>query len=189
LTHQASGGTAVIDESIRPSAPKQPGTIGPAGRYRQQTLVAIHDHLRQDLDRILRAVESAAAGETDPGTARAAINDSVLRGNYQLTGTFCAQYCRIVTMHHTIETQYLFPNLGGLEATLQPVLDQLNAEHEIIHEILVRLDSLLLSMINDHTGATAVAAEARALQTALVSHLAYEENELLDPLGRLPVQL
>lgn len=179
----------MIDESTRPTAPKQPGAVGAAGRYRQQTLVSVHDHLRHDLARILRTVEAAAAGETDPGTARAAINDSVLRSNYQLTGTFCAQYCRIVTMHHTIETQHLFPMMGALEPSLQPVLDRLTAEHETIHEVLVTLDGLLLHMINDSTGAAAVAAEARRLQTALLSHLAYEETELLDPLGRLPIQI
>jgi hemerythrin-like domain-containing protein len=180
---------AGLDEATRPRAPKQPGAVSTEGRYRQETLVAIHEHLRQDLARIVRAVEAVAAGdELDAGTARGLVNDSTINQNYQLTGAFCARYCQIVTMHHTIESRYVFPDMATLEPTLQPVLTRLHEEHEVVHEILVSLDGLLVRMINDNDGATAVAAEARRLQAALLSHLGYEEEELLDPLGRLPLR-
>ncbi|MEN3356123.1 MAG: hypothetical protein V7637_105 [Mycobacteriales bacterium] len=179
---------AGLDEATRPRAPKQPGAVPAEGRYRQRALVAIHDHLRHDLARIIRAVEAVAAGELDAGTARGLVNDSSIRQNYQLTGTFCAQYCQIVTMHHTIESRHLFPDMAALEPSLQPVLTRLHEEHDVVHEILISLDGLLVRMINDNDGAAAVAAEARRLQTALLSHLGYEEEELLDPLGRLPLR-
>ncbi|HVQ96856.1 MAG TPA: hemerythrin domain-containing protein [Mycobacteriales bacterium] len=185
----ASPPRPALDEATRPRAPRQPGTISTAGRYRQRALVAIHDHLRHDLAQIVRAVEAAAAGELDPGTARTLVNDSTINQNYQLTGAFCAQYCQIVTMHHRIESQRLFPEMADLEPSLEPVLTRLHEEHEVVHDILVTLDGLLVRMVNESSGATEVAEEARRLRTALLSHLGYEEEELLDPLGRLPIQL
>jgi hemerythrin-like domain-containing protein len=177
-----------LDEATRPRAPKRPGAVSAEGRYRQRALAAIHDHLRHDLARIVRAVESVAAGELDAGTARGLVNGSTINQNYRLTGAFCAQYCQLVTMHHTLESRHLFPDMAALEPSLQPVLTRLHEEHDIVHEILVSLDGLLVRMMNDNDGATAVAAEARRLQAALLSHLGYEEEELLDPLGRLPLR-
>jgi Hemerythrin HHE cation binding domain len=182
--------TLPFDESTRPRAPKQGGAaVSADGRRRQQTLVAIHDHLRHELGLVVRAVEAAAAGELDPGAARAAIAASTLRGNYELAGGFCAQYCRLLAMHHTIETRHLFPAIGAEEPALRPVVERLDLEHDAIHEILVGLDELLVTMIGSATGATEVMAGIRRLEAALESHLAYEESELLGPLGRLPILL
>jgi hypothetical protein len=48
------------------------------------------------------------------------------------------------------------------------VLRRLSEEHEVIHAVLVRIDE-----------------QVGALRTALSSHLDYEEEELLGPIGRL----
>ena len=48
---------------------------GPAaGRDNHRKLVAIHDHLRSELEHILQAVQQVAAGELDPRAARSLIN-------------------------------------------------------------------------------------------------------------------
>jgi hemerythrin-like domain-containing protein len=67
------------------------------------------------------------------------------------------------------------------------VLERLSEEHQVIHGVLVRIDELLVAMLSGGTGATAVAEQARALRTALTSHLDYEEDELLGPIGRLRI--
>jgi hypothetical protein len=188
-TSPASPARPALDEATRPRAPKQPGTVSPGGEYRRQALLAIHDHLRHDLARIVDAVAAVAAGELDAGTARGLVNDSTMSRNYQLTGAFCAQYCQLVAVHHSLESQHLFPEMAELEPALAPVLARLHEEHEVVHDMLVTLDRLLVRMVNDNAGAAAVAAEAHRLAAALRSHLSYEEEELLDPLGRLPIRL
>jgi hemerythrin-like domain-containing protein len=105
--------------------------------------------------------------------------------NYRATGSFCAQYCRFVSAHHSIEDAYLFPSLAVGDPSLVPVLQRLSEEHEVIHAVLVRIDELLVAMVADGAGAAALGEQVRALRIALRSHLDYEEEELLGPIGRL----
>jgi hypothetical protein len=51
--------------------------------------------------------------------------------------------------------------------------------------VLVRIDELLVGVVRDGSGAGALAEQVRALRTALTSHLDYEEEELLGPIGHL----
>ena len=111
-----AGGLPVTDRPrARPSsAADQPGRVGiPAGRDNHRNLVAIHDHLRSELEQIRLAVSQVADGELDPGGARTLIARMTLRQNHWTLGSFCASYCRIVTIHHTVEDAHLFPNLDG----------------------------------------------------------------------------
>ena len=176
----------MLDEATRPRAPRgQDEPVPAAGAQGQRTLLAIHGHLRDELDRVVAAVEAVAAGELSAADARAVVHDSTMARNYRLTGSFCAQYCRFVAAHHSIEDAYLFPSLQVGDASLEPVLRRLSEEHEVIHAVLVRIDELLVAMVSDADGAAAVGEQVRALRTALTSHLAYEEEELLGPIGRL----
>jgi len=177
----------MLDEATRPRAPRQQPEqpVSPAGAQGQRTLLAIHGHLRDELDRVVGAVEAVAAGELSAGAARAVVHDSTMLRNYRLTGSFCAQYCRFVEGHHSIEDAYLFPSLEVGDPSLAPVLRRLSEEHEVIHALLVRIDELLVAMVSEGSGAGAVGEQVRALRTALSSHLDYEEEELLGPIGRL----
>jgi hypothetical protein len=176
----------MLDEATRPRAPRRgKESVPPAGVQGQRTLVAIHGHLRDELDRLVAAMEAVAAGELEPGEARAVVHDSTMARNYRATGSFCGQYCRFVEAHHSIEDAYLFPSLEIGDPGLAPVLRRLSEEHEVIHAVLVRIDELLVAMVADAAGAAAVGERVRALRTALTSHLDYEEEELLGPIGRL----
>jgi hemerythrin-like domain-containing protein len=176
----------MLDEATRPRASRRTDEpVPPAGVHGQRTLLAIHGHLRDELDRVVAALEAVAAGELDPGDARAVVHDSTMARNYRATGSFCAQYCRFVEAHHSIEDAYLFPSLQVGDPELAPVLQRLSEEHEVIHAVLVRIDELLVAMVADAAGAPAVGDLVRALRTALTSHLDYEEAELLGPIGRL----
>jgi hypothetical protein len=55
----------MLDEATRPRAPRQQPEqpVSPAGAQGQRTLLAIHGHLRDELDRVVGAVEAVAAGE------------------------------------------------------------------------------------------------------------------------------
>lgn len=174
----------LLPEEARPHIGDVPGPLTPAGRASQQTLLQVHEHLRRELAEIQQAAAQVAEGRLDPAAARSLINRMTTRQNYWTLGAFCAQYCRNVTIHHTIEDQHMFPALCRMDARLAAVLARLREEHEIIAEMIERLDRTLVAMVTDPSGLEEVRHLADELSGALLSHFAYEEDELLGPLGR-----
>jgi alkanesulfonate monooxygenase SsuD/methylene tetrahydromethanopterin reductase-like flavin-dependent oxidoreductase (luciferase family) len=164
----------------------------PPGRDNHRNLVAIHDHLRSELVQIGQAVNQVAAGELQPEAARSLIARMTLRQNHWTLGSFCASYCRIVTIHHAVEDTHMFPNLAGVAPALQPVLDRLEAEHQVIAEVLDRFDRALVDLVTEEdgsvgpTGTGEIGSLAAELGDMLLSHLAYEEDELAQGLALLP---
>jgi hemerythrin-like domain-containing protein len=155
------------------------------GRAQAQLLQSVHAHLRDELAQILDVVAQVAAGETDIAATRHLINYLTMRQNYWTLGSFCAAYCRIVAMHHTIEDQSMFPGLAAQVPSLAPVIERLSHEHEEIAEVLTALDEALVAMVTDAAGLSQVQARAEQLATQLLAHLAYEEEQLLPVIGRL----
>lgn len=156
-----------------------------------QHLIQIHDGLRAELERVRDVVGQVRAGHLQVGQARSIINTMAMRQNNWTLGACCESYCRIVTGHHTIEDRSVFPHLRGREPGVAPVLDRLEAEHEVIAEVLDRFDAALVALVGgDGYGAVGAAAlddvEAQVdlLTETLLSHLAYEERELIGPLAR-----
>ena len=190
----SAGGLPVAE---RPRAPAAGASVaGRSGRFRgavnHRDLVAIHDHLRTELKQIERAVHEVASGGMTPGEARTLINATTLRRNQWALGAFCASYCRLVTMHHSVEDAYLFPTLAVSEPSLQPVLDRLEAEHVVIAGVLDSFDRALVDLVRrtDDAGSAGdgiagIATLATELSNLLRSHLAYEEDELAEGLGRM----
>ena len=156
-----------------------------AGRAQQQLLRSVHAHLRDELAQIRDVVAQVVDGETEAGAARHLINHLTVRQNYWTLGSFCAAYCRLVTMHHTIEDQTMFPGLASREPSLAPVIARLSHEHETIAEVLTALDEALVAMVTGDEGLSQVQARAEELATQLLAHLAYEEEQLLPAIGRL----
>lgn len=174
-----------LNEEARPHLARgADAVVTPNGRRSQETLLGVHAHLRQELAQIREAAAAVAGGRLDPAAARSLMNRLTLRQNYWTLGSFCAQYCRVVSLHHTIEDQQLFPGLWREQESLAPVLERLGWEHEVIAAVLDRFDRALVAMINDAERIAEVRHVADELHDALLSHLAYEEDELLGPLGR-----
>ncbi|HYN72945.1 MAG TPA: LLM class flavin-dependent oxidoreductase [Nakamurella sp.] len=174
-----------------------PGLPNPGGRDNHRNLVAVHDHLRSEMVQILQAVSQVSAGELAPGEARSLISRMTVRQNHWTLGSFCASYCRIVTIHHTVEDGHMFPALQEVEPSLGPVLERLGAEHEVIADVLDKFDRALVDLVREQdgagvpgrSGAAGIAALAAELNDLLLSHLAYEEDELADGLARMPAPI
>jgi len=115
---------------------------------------------------------------------RSAINQMTLRQNSWTLGAYCASYCRIVTGHHTLEDQAVFPHLRAAEPGLAPVLDRLADEHKTIHQVLEDVDAALVEHLRNAEGFDGLQEAADILSDALLSHLAYEEAQLVEPLAR-----
>ncbi len=116
--HWGAAGELPVQE--RPRAGAVVGRSSAPGANNSRNLVTIHDHLRGELRQIRRAVEDIAAGELDAGAARGMINRMTMRQNGWTLGFFCAEYCRVVTLHHTIEDTHMFPALAATGAGIQP---------------------------------------------------------------------
>ncbi|WP_066375067.1 LLM class flavin-dependent oxidoreductase [Herbidospora mongoliensis] len=186
----ASTITTLIDDASRPRLPKRdPAQLSRRQREIGNRLVLIHNHLRQELARIGEAVGQVAEGRAEAAMVRSMINDLTMRQNYWTLGSFCASYCRVLTAHHSIEDAHMFPGLVAAQASLAPVIQRLEEEHEVIADILTGLDSALVAMVEDPSGLDVVRRQVTTLTEALLSHLAYEEEELVEPLSRLELDV
>ncbi len=178
--------TSLLDEAARPRV-EDPSTA--AGYTPQQTataqhLVDVHDHLRGELEQVRAMVAQVLERALTPGLARSAINQLTMRQNNWTLGAYCQSYCRLVTAHHSYEDQGMLPHLRRSQASLAPVIDQLQAEHQVIHEVLERLDRALVALVSEPSGAERLQEAVDLLTDTLLSHLSYEEHQLVEPLAR-----
>jgi alkanesulfonate monooxygenase SsuD/methylene tetrahydromethanopterin reductase-like flavin-dependent oxidoreductase (luciferase family)/hemerythrin-like domain-containing protein len=177
----------VWDEATRPTGPaRDPArTYSAREQAAGQHLIDVHDALRAELDQLRDLVEQVAAGTRDPGVVRSFINRMTIRQNHWTLGTFCETYCRTVTNHHMLEDRSVFPHLRRSEQHLAPVLDRLEEEHEQIADMLERVDRALVALVAEEgDGIDRVGRAMDLLTDALLSHFAYEERELVEPLAR-----
>jgi iron-sulfur cluster repair protein YtfE (RIC family) len=176
----------VWDESTRPVGPPPPDgqAYGPLGQQIGQHLVDVHDHLRHELEQVRGLIDQVRSGAARAAEARSEINAMALRQNDWTLGAYCASYCRILTEHHALEDAAVFPHLRDRDAALGPVIDQLEAEHRVIHTVLEDLDRALVDYIRAPGEFTELQVALDVLTDALLSHLAYEEQQLVEPLAR-----
>ena len=88
----------------------------------------------------------------------------------------------------------MFPNLATVQPSLQPVLDRLEAEHLVIAGVLDRFDRALVDLVRedevtavpDRAGTVEIGELATELGDILLSHLAYEEDQLVEGLALMP---
>jgi alkanesulfonate monooxygenase SsuD/methylene tetrahydromethanopterin reductase-like flavin-dependent oxidoreductase (luciferase family) len=182
--------TVVWDEQSRPTgpAPDPDRTYTAHDMANGQHLIQVHDGLRGELAQIHDLIDQVEAGTIDVGTARSHINTMTMRQNNWTLGTYCESYCRIVTTHHTIEDRSLFPHLRRADPRLAPVVDRLEQEHHVIHEVLEGVDKALVALVAEPGGLSGLRDAVNLLSDTLLSHLAYEERELIEPLARLGAQ-
>ena len=175
------------DESARPHRTES----GPNVRYTDQGrqvgahLIEVHDMLRSELAQVRELIDQVRAGQLGVGAARSAINQMTMRQNNWTLGAYCASYCRVVTQHHSMEDQAVFPHLARQDADLAPVIRRLEDEHVVIHEVLDGVDRALVALATDPAALDGVQQAVDLLTDTLLSHLSYEEVELVEPLARL----
>ncbi len=174
------------DESDRPTAPP-----APAGHiYTEHAqavgahLVEVHDHLRAELTQLRGVIQQVNRGTLTAAQARGFLNELTLRQNNWALGAYCASYCRLVTEHHRIEDRAVFPHLRDSDAGLVPVVDRLEQEHVVIHGVVEAVDQALVAYLADSSDFTGLQSAVNLLTDTLLSHLAYEEQQIIEPIGR-----
>jgi alkanesulfonate monooxygenase SsuD/methylene tetrahydromethanopterin reductase-like flavin-dependent oxidoreductase (luciferase family) len=179
-------------EDDRPVTTKPDDTAyTPAQRAVPQHLVDVHDHLRGELTQLRDVVGQVRRGAMSTGAARSVINTMALRQNNWTLGAYCETYCRLVTGHHTLEDRSIFVHLRGAQPDLGPVIDRLEQEHHVIADVLEQVDDALVGLVGTDAYGRSAQEALEEIQRALdlltdtlLSHLAYEERELLHPLAR-----
>lgn len=177
------------DRSITWDESTRPRTVAVQTDARRSTgqgehLVLIHDMYREQLAAITRIRDQVKAGLADVGLLRGQINAMTLRSHFGQFGAYCAQYCHAVNIHHTIEDRHMFPALRAADSHLGDVLDRLAEEHDVIHAVLVELDEAAVDLATLGGGFDEVDRLIDVLASGLLSHLAYEEDQLVGPLSR-----
>ncbi len=177
------------EESTRPTYPVPAGaTYTEAEQAWPQHLVDIHDALRAELAQLRDVVDQVRQGLLQVAQARSVINTMTMRQNNWTLGTYCETYCRILTGHHSLEDHSMFPRLRAHDPEAAPVIDRLAEEHVVIHDVLEEVDRRLVALVAAEPRDAGAALEALAQQVdvltdTLLSHLSYEERELLHPLA------
>ncbi len=173
------------DESTRPHRPPSPdATYSERGRAAGQHLIDVHDMLRRELSELRDLVAQVRAGALSAGAARSALNEMALRQNDWTLGAFCSRYCRVVATHHSLEDESIFPHLAR-DPGLEPVIDRLTEEHHVIHDAIEAVDLALVEHLTHPEDFEPLQAAIDLLTDTLLSHLSYEEHELVEPLARL----
>jgi hypothetical protein len=176
----------VWDEAERPAGPPAPEDYDYSRRAVAVAhhLVQVHDHLRAELSQIRDLLDQVRQGSVAPGDARGVLSEMTMRQNNWTLGAYCASYCAMLTGHHHMEDVAIFPHLRRSDEGLAPVTDRLQHEHLVIHEVIEGVDRALVTLISNPGDYGELTGAVDVLTDALLSHLAYEEQQIMEPLAR-----
>lgn len=173
-----------LDDATRPKGPRFEN-LTPSQKAAGDHLKMIHDHLRENMQVLRELIDKAAAGTVSQEELDAKTSGLEMVSNFRRFGTLCGRYCQFVHGHHSLEDAAVFPALAAQNEVLRKVTERLQAEHVVVHELLVRLIGALNALLAAPSPQTF--ADARmvyeALERVLLSHLGYEEEEIGDALG------
>ena len=119
-----------------------------------------------------------------PATARSAINEMTMRQNDWTLGAYCARTAassRRITRSRTTRSSHT----SVARRRDWPVIDRLEEEHHVIHDVLEEVDAALVGRRRTPRTSAPLEAAIDLLTDTLLSHLAYEEQQLVEPLARL----
>lgn len=173
-----------LDDATRPAPPKLEG-LKPEHKHAGEHLRQVHGHLRDNMKTLRVLIERASQGLVSAGEVAEATDNMAMVANFRRFGTLCGQYCQFVHGHHSLEDQMLFPAIAAQGEVFRRIADRLQAEHVVVHELLVRLVDGLNALASEPSRENFEAAKTvyEALERVLLSHLGYEEDAIGDAMG------
>lgn len=180
----------IPDDATRPSAQKIDGVTSQQRRHGRRLALFHEMHLRE-MSRVNRAMSQVFAGDGTAEGLLVTINSMQMVSNMRQLGNLCGATCQMLTSHHSIEDHYVFPSLLGHSEGLNRVVERLQAEHRIIHDLLERLEGAAVAMIKNPGTQTANALRSafKQLERFVISHFGYEQTELEEALGFYGVEI
>lgn len=174
-----------LNEAARPKAPPVPEATD-MHRKQGRQLEAIHRHYLFEMAQIGAVLARIEAGETPPDHLKRIVLSLDMAENFRAFGSLCGRECQVLKFHHDIEGADMFPRIeaaGG--GKFREVVAKLKAEHEVVHELILRLGRAAAALAEDPREETFTAAAAvfRKLDEVVRSHFGYEETELEEAIG------
>lgn len=174
-----------LDEEARPKAPPVPGATEVHRRQGRQ-LAAIHRHYLMEMAQIGAVLARIEARDTPPEHLKQIVLSLDMAENFRVFGSLCGRECQVLKLHHDIEGADMFPRIesaGGEQ--FREIVTKLKAEHEVVHELIIRLSRAAETLAEDPTDTNFVQAAAtfRKLEEVVRSHFGYEETELAEAIG------
>lgn len=178
------------DDATRPTAPKIPDVSAQQRRHGQR-LAAFHQMHLAEMARVHRAMEQVFAGNGSAEELLTTISSMQMVSNMRQFGNLCGATCQMLTGHHSIEDQWIFPALMGHSEGLNKVVMRLQSEHLVIHNLLENLEHAARGLINGPSSANAkhLRSTFAALEGFIKSHFGYEQNELEESLGYYGIEI
>ncbi len=178
------------DDATRPHAPKIEGVTDQQRRHGRRLSQFHAMHLRE-MSRVNHAMDQVFAGNGSAESLLTTITSMQMVANMRQFGNLCGATCQMLTGHHSIEDQWLFPVLKGYSAGLDKVVARLQYEHTFIHQMIIRLETAARALIKDSSAENAktLRAEFAALEGFVKSHFGYEQAELEEALGFYNIEI
>ena len=174
-----------LDEAARPKAPKVQAATDMHRRQGRQ-LATIHRHHLMEMARIGAVLARIEAGDAPPENLRRIVLSLDMAENFRAFGSLCGRECQVLKLHHDIEGADMFPRIEAAgEGMFRGVVAKLLSEHEVVHELIVRLGRAADALVEDPQEANfnQAAATYRKLEAVVRSHFGYEETELAEVIG------
>lgn len=178
------------DDTTRPHAPKIEGVTDQQRRHGHRLAQFHAMHLRE-ISRVNHAMEQVFAGDGSAESLLTTITSMQMVANMRQFGNLCGATCQMLTGHHSIEDQWLFPALQGYSTGLDKVVARLQYEHTFIHQLIGRLENAARALIKvaSAENAKTLRAEFNALEGFVKSHFGYEQGELEEALGFYNIEI
>ena len=185
----------LLDDRTRPKAPILDGATDDQkipGRH----LKAIHRYHSQQMNQVRRVMDLISEGAAKPEALRKAFDGLDLMQSMKMFGNLCGQECQMLTAHHDIESQMLFPALHerGNDG-IRKVVERLVEEHKVIHHYLQnylqKFDARISALMHAPNGVSFAAVKETylILERIVQSHFKYEEAELETAIGFYGVEI
>lgn len=174
-----------VDEAARPKAPPVPEATDLHRRQGRQ-LAAIHSHYLREMGQIGAVLVRIEARDAPPEHLQQLVLSFDMAENFRAFGSLCGRECQVLKFHHDIESADMFPRIeasgGGM---FRAVVAKLRAEHEVVHELIIRLSRAADALAQDPSEENFVQAgnTFRKLEEVVRSHFGYEETELAEAIG------
>lgn len=137
----------------------------------------VHDMLRHDLAAVKQIAAAAAAGTT-AAQVRDDLNALHAQGPLLRLKANCLGYCQLVHSHHGGEDTMLFPAVRQAAPHLAATIDQLEADHRTVSDLLDRIEATARELGDDPTSRGRLVEALDTLTSHLHDHLAFEERVL-----------
>jgi hypothetical protein len=174
-----------VDEAGRPKAPPVPEATDIHRRQGRQ-LAAIHRHYLREMAQIGAVLARIEARDAPPEHLKQLVLSLDMAENFRAFGSLCGRECQVLKFHHDIESADMFPRIeaagGGM---FRAVVAKLKAEHEVVHELIIRLSTAAdtLAQAPSEENFAQAASIFRKLEEVVRSHFGYEETELAEAIG------